>query len=96
MCCNRERHNDCDSVIRRNYNCNADQQVIKHVDVVKHRHDIIDEYEVIHEHDYNYYDVVREREVTRRHDHRHHHPDYCCEGHECGECGGELGGDSDF
>ena len=84
--CNKE--NNCDSVIKTEYNCNADRNVIKHQHVVKYRHDIINEYEVIHEHDYNYYDVVTNREVVKHHDNTSYKPNYC--GENCG--GGERSG----
>jgi hypothetical protein len=68
-------------VDRREFDCGGTTRTIKHQHIVRHNHDTINEYDIIHEHNYNVYDVVREREVTCRHDHTTHRPNYC--GDDC-------------
>ena len=66
-----------ESVDVKEYDCDTEQQVIKHKHIVKHQHDIINEYEIIHEHEYNYHDVVTEREVVKHNDFCKHKAEYC-------------------
>ena len=72
------------SVDKKEYNCGADRQVIKHQHIVKYRHDIINEYDVIYEHEYNIYDVVKNSQVVKRNDYTSYKPKYCGEGKNCG------------
>ena len=80
---NRRQEEDCEPVIKEEYDCGADRCVKKYQHIVKHRHDVVNEYDVVHEHEYNYYDVVTNREVVRHCHHNTHKPDYCCEMYNC-------------
>ncbi|MDR2532321.1 MAG: hypothetical protein LBC82_05705 [Oscillospiraceae bacterium] len=85
MICNRnDRRDNIEEAIgnvrpfeRREFNCPEDRRVIRYRHIVNHRHNIINEYDVIHRHHHHYNDVVRIREEHRHHDNRHHKPEYC-------------------
>jgi len=85
----------CEPVQREIFDCPGSQRVNKFEHVIRHRHDIINEYNVIHEHEYNTRDVVMEREVVRHNDHKPYMPNYC--GDNCGRndgCGDGCGCDN--
>ncbi|MCL2672580.1 MAG: hypothetical protein FWF10_11195 [Clostridiales bacterium] len=73
----------CGDIDRQVIECGADQHVIKHERIVKHRHDIIDDFDIIHEHVFNHFDRVQEREVNCHSDHRKFQPHFCKEDCDC-------------